>query len=325
MADTNDQLEDYLRTVRRHLRLGPELERQTLAELRSHLAEKTDELRGAGVPEQFVAETAIRSFGRARTVAQLMYEAHSRGTWDEALLASLPHFAIALLFAFNLWRHPVIGPMTLVTIITVTLIGWWRGKPNWLYSWVGYAMVPLLIGGYQLVQPTLDIYAHYVLRTASAVPLWHVVLIAGYAVGSMWIILSTSERVIKRDWVLTSLMLVPLPIVGAWLYNVNRVGGLLGATPSLVHSWDTSLAYVFTVLAAAALVFIRLRQRIWKAAAVITIGVIASSYLVRDFWEVGFFSLLIIAVALLIFLLLPALLENLLTGDRTEGRATHHG
>lgn len=104
-------------------------------------------------------------------------------------------------------------------------------------------------------------------------------------------------------------MLVPLPIIGGWLHSVGMIGGLFQATAPAIHAWEIPLSYVFALFGVSAVIFIRLRQRVWKAAAVIAIGVIAGAYLVRNFWEVGFASLLVTAGVLLLFLLLPALLE----------------
>lgn len=74
------EVRNYLDQVRYHLRLDPLTERQVISELYTHFEEKIAELRAKGVSEKDAAKSAIESFGRARVVARLMYEAYSKGS-----------------------------------------------------------------------------------------------------------------------------------------------------------------------------------------------------------------------------------------------------
>lgn len=162
-----------------------------------------------------------------------MYEAYSKGSWSDTMIASLPHLIIAGLFASHLWHHLLLAPIAFISIVCVTLFGWWHGKPNWLYSWVGYSLVPLLIGGY-VSWPTLKQAASFLLWGHGSFPsIWVLLLICALFVFSLWIIIRTTIRVVKRDWILASLMLVPLPILGSGLFNIEQVGGLFQATGSV--------------------------------------------------------------------------------------------
>ena len=181
-------------------------------------------------------------------------------------------------------------------------------------------MAPLLIAGYQLRDVIVRIYGFFFLGIGQPVPFWVLFLVVFYCGISLWIVISTAMRVIRRDWILTSLMLVPLPIICGWLQNIEKIGGLFGQTRPIFYTWDLPLAYVFALLGVASVLFIRLRQRVCKAAAVIAIGVIAGAYLMRNFWEAGFFSLLLTAAVLLVLLLLPALLETRVSRGYSEQR-----
>ncbi len=92
------EIRSYLHEVHAHLNLAPQTERRVLAELYSHLREKVSELELTGRPEQESVHEALASFGSARLVARLTYEAFSRGSWVEALICAQPHLiATALL------------------------------------------------------------------------------------------------------------------------------------------------------------------------------------------------------------------------------------
>ena len=156
--------------------MDPATEQIVLEELRTHFQEKVEDLSSGDIGDEDPADVAIKSFGRARSVARLMYEAHSKGSWSEALLASIPHFLMAFLFSLHLWRHPLLSPLLLVVIITVTLFGWWRGKPNRVYSWVGYSMAPMLVVACQFQSEIIGIYRYVILRSGQPVPVWLFVL-----------------------------------------------------------------------------------------------------------------------------------------------------
>ena len=67
-----------------------------------------------------------------------MYEAHSQGTWKQALMAALPHLLFALVFALDWWRG--IGWLAIVLglVLVTAVYGWWHGRPVWSFTWLGY-------------------------------------------------------------------------------------------------------------------------------------------------------------------------------------------
>ncbi|MFQ6121538.1 MAG: hypothetical protein ACE5LA_00540 [Dehalococcoidales bacterium] len=276
--------------------------------------------------ERDAVRDAIRCFGRARVVARLMYEAYSKGSWSEAAITSLPHLIIAGLFVTHLWHHLVLAPIAFASIVLVTLFGWWHGKPNWLYSWVGYSLLPLLIIGYS---------SRFVAKQTVSFLLWeeglppNVWLLGVYLIFcflSLWIIVSTTIRVVKRDWILASLMLVPLPILGSWIFKIEQLGGLFQNAGATLYQWDVAMASVLIVLGVTSATFVRLRQRVLKVGALITIGSISLAMVSHNLWgSLGLFGMLTLSLSMLAFLLIPALVEARIGHGEQKGEAWWSG
>ncbi len=280
-----------------------------MRELLTHFEEKIAELRQKGINEKDATRMAIDSFGRARAVARLMYEAYSKGDWFDAATAALPHLIIAGLFATHLWHYPILAPLVLLIIVGVTVLGWWHGTPNWLYSWIGYAFVPLLIAGYELRFVLLQT-ASFFLGEGEVLPDTGLLLVVGVLICfSLWIIIRTTVRVIKRDWVLASLLLLPLPLVGGWLVETEPVGGIFGGAPALLQQWDAALGLAFVVLASASVIFIRLRQRTLKAGVIMVVGAAARVIAGPNPWGGSGLGLFVVFLLSLGFLFAPAVID----------------
>ncbi|MBI2847891.1 MAG: hypothetical protein HYX83_01815 [Chloroflexi bacterium] len=312
------EVRNYLEDVRTHLHLGPIAEKQVLRELVSYFHDKMEELKTTGLTEAKAAEEAIKSCGRARVVAQLTYEAYSQGSWAEATAASLPHLIAASLFAWHLWSQPVLSPVVFLAIVGVTLFGWWRGKPSWLYPWIGYSLAPLLVAVFisrdTIIQTVVFLFRGY----GSVPPLWRVLPVVVLIGISLWVIIRTTTRVARRDWILASLMLVPLPILATWLYNIEQTGGFFSDNIA-VHQWDDSLARVFIVLAIASIVFTRLRRRTFKIWALTILGAIAGAMAIGRFWgDIGFLGVLAASLLSLVSLYILTLLGSRVEREEEE-------
>ncbi|MBM4433154.1 MAG: hypothetical protein FJ025_04065 [Chloroflexi bacterium] len=309
------EIKNYLDKVRLHLHLDPATERQVIGELDTYFQEKVAELRQKDVSEKEAVKKAIESFGRARVVARLMYEAYSRGSWSDAVIASLPHLLLASLFASHLWRNPIVASVAFISIVCVTLFGWWHGKPNWLYSWIGYSLTPLLIAGYASIS-TIRQAISFSINGGPFPSVWAVLAVCALFAFSLFIIIKTTNRVVKRDWILASIMLVPLPILGSWLFNIEGAGGLFQGTASALHQWDMPMASAFAMLGVTSAVFIRLRRRVLKVGAVTIVGSIALAMVGHNLWGgLGFFGLLGLFLLMLVFLFTPALIESKVRHD----------
>lgn len=309
-AEMLTEINKYLCEVRENLHLDPFTEKKIIGELYTYFQEKINELQLQGYTEKEAAKDAIRSCGRARVIARLMYEAHSKGSWIEAVLSSQPHLIVAVLFGTHLWSNPIFVTISFILIVGITLLGWWHGKPNWLYSWTGYALLPLLLSGFIC----RHIVANRVHLLISGDSLWGsggmlVLLVLFYAF-SIWLVLSTTIRVIRRDWILASLMLVPLPILGIWISNIERFFILVESVSESIYRWDLVMATIFCVLSLACILFIRLRQRALKVGAIILGGIIGGLIIMRYMTvNISFFGLLFVSFLLMLFLVSPALLE----------------
>jgi hypothetical protein len=314
------EVRGYLTDIRLRLHLEPAIEKQVIGELHSHFQEKIDELHENGLSEEEAAREAVRSFGRTKVVARMMYEAYSKGDWSEALLSAFPHLIVACLFIFHLWYHPILASSVFIMLVGVTLFGWWRGKPNWLYSWIGYALIPLIIGGYASLTVLERTVSFFLSGSGSLPDIWILLLVGIFFTCSIWIIIRTTIRVARRDWILASLMLTPLPVLGSWLFNIERMGGLFNGGLAAFSQWDTSMALVLFVLAVASATFIRLRKRIFKGIALLTLALISTTIIGNILWDnQGFFGFLTVSVLSLLFLLSPVLLQTRLSHGKSSG------
>jgi hypothetical protein len=311
------EVKSYLDEVRTHLHLDPHTERRVINELYSHFQEKMSDLQQEGMPEADATAEALTSFGEARSIARMMYEAYSRGSWLEALISCQPHLIVAALFATHVWRSPVLLGAAFAAIMIITLLGWRNGVPNWLYSWVGYAVLPLLILSYMSFDPVTRTILFVMRGVGSPAPLWQLAVLTGLYAFTIWLIASATVTVARRDWILVSLMLLPLPVLGIWIISVTQSEGfLLNALHGLesrFSRWDTAMANFFVVLGVTTALFIRIRQRAIKVAAVIAVGIIGGAAAATSIWGVlGTFRLIAVSVCLLLFLTVPFLLRALL-------------
>lgn len=304
------EIRNYLDDVRSHLHLDPAIEKQVVIELYTYFQEKISDLRKTGLSEKAAARTAVKSFGRTKVVARLMYESYSKGDWGEALLSALPHLMVAGLFITHLWYHPILAPISFVILVGVTLYGWWHGKPNWLYSWIGYALLPLMIGGYASFA-VFEQTVFFMFGGNGTLPsIWILLCVFAFIAFSLWVIIRTTIRVVKRDWILASLMLAPLPVIGSWLFHIEQMGGLFQGNSAAFYQWDASMGMVLVVLAVASATFVRLRKRLFKGIALMTLVFISMTIIGHILWEnQGFFGFLAISILSLLFLISPLLLK----------------
>ena len=125
---------DYIHAVARQLHLEPSQEREISLELEAHLEDKAAELQAQGLDQQAAQDLAVRGMGSGLTVAKGMYEVHSPGVWRDVLLATVPHFLLAALFALHLWSHYFLVSLLIIGITLVTWKNWRAGNPSkWSY------------------------------------------------------------------------------------------------------------------------------------------------------------------------------------------------
>ncbi len=304
----------YLDEVKAHLHLDPPTEHRLITELSTHFEEKVSDLAQEGMSEEQAVQSAVASFGDARSIARLLYEAHSRGSWTDALIGCQPHLIVAALFATHVWRHPLMLAAAFAAIAIIAMLAWRNGSSLWMYSWIGYAVLPLLIVSYLSLDPVSRTVAFLFSGHGAPAPFWHLGLLGLLDVFTAWLIASTAVAVARRDWLLLSLMLLPLPILGLWLITVTQSAGVvvdaLRGLETGFSRWDGAMGTVFVVLGVTTALFVRLRQRALKVGAVIALGIIGGAAAARSLWGgMGLFQTVAVAICFFLFLTVPLLLR----------------
>jgi hypothetical protein len=295
----------YLEEVRSHLYLKTDLEKQLINELNSHLQQKIDDLTSQGLSEEDAIHQAILSFGRAENVARLLYEACCKGSWADALKLSFPHFLAAVLFVSSpLHKTEVLLPLFGI-FISVSLFAWARGKPDWLYSWVGYTLLPLFAGGF-LLAPAITQSFEAIFGEGAWPSTGLLIEVALYYLLTIWVVLRISLQVIKRDWLLASLMLAPVPIIGCWLFYTQQAGGFYAGME--FDYLNQPVAQALMVLGFTSVLFIRMRRRVLKAGVAITVSAISMMVVGQALWgDIGFFGLLGLSLFSMLVFIIPAI------------------
>ena len=289
-------LSNYLDDVRVNLRLDLSTEQDVMNELEAHIEDHLQEMRQAGLSEEEAANKCVKLLGSARLVARQIYEAHSQGNWRQALLAAMPHLLFALLFIMN-WWHGISGLSIMLALTLGTVIyGWYHNKPTWLFPWLGYYLLPVLVAGACLL---------YLPK------LWSWLAIAIYVPLALWSIYSVIVQTIKRDWLYSSLMLLPIPIVIGWFLAVEADGRFSALSIQRIHYLSPWIGLSFLALATAVTTFIRLRQR-WLKIAILMISGLLTLTMVAYYanGRLGLTTFLVLAVVMLGLFLSPALAER---------------
>src|SRR4030043_208597 len=144
-------LTQYLESIRFDARLEDSDETGVMSELEAHIEDKLQELTDSGLNKEEAVRTCLNQMGSTKSIARQIYEAHSQGSWKQVLLASMPHFLFGLLFVLNWWHYPGWLSLVLVLILATTVYGWCHGKPTWVFPWLGYTLLPGVIGSLMLL------------------------------------------------------------------------------------------------------------------------------------------------------------------------------
>ncbi len=292
----------YLEVVKENLKLDPSEKQEVLRELESHVEDRLQELRESGLSEEEAATSCLGLLGSAKLVARKLYEAHSQGTWKQTLLASMPHLLFGLLFALNWWQDIGWLLIAIVLIIGIALYGWWHSKPSWLFPWLGYSLVPLVAAGLLLL---------YLPRVWS----WLVVLL--YIPLVLWLVGSIIVQTIKRDWLYSTLMLLPVPIILGWVLIAGSGEKFPESSLERLQNFAPWIAVSFLILGVTVAIFIRLRQRLLKVAALLILGLLTLvmvAYCAKGILNLPAFLLL--TILMLSLFLVPSLVERKLRYSR---------
>jgi hypothetical protein len=204
-------IEEYLHDVKNNLRLEASDEKEIITELANHIEDEVKELKKNGLLDEDAVNTCIRFLGSAKSVAHQIYEAHSQGSWRQALMASLPHLLFGLVFTLNWWRGMGWLLAMLIIVLGTTVYGWWNRKSTWLFPWLGYSLLPVIVAGLSLL---------YLPRALA----WVAIIV--YLPLALWLIYRVVSRTLRKDWLYLSLMLLPMPIIISWFLVSEWKGGL---------------------------------------------------------------------------------------------------
>jgi len=291
-------LSHYLDSVRENLRLDHSMESEVIHELETHIEDELQELKETGLSEEEAANTCLKLLGSAKLLARQIYEAHSQGSWTQALLAAMPHMLFGLLFVVSWWRG--IGWLlgTLVLVLSMAVYGWWRGKPAWLFPWLGYSLLPVVAAGLLLL------YLPHA---------WSWVAIAIYLPLALWLLYSITVKTIRRDWLYTSLMLLPVPTIIGWFMVVEPINKLPAYWLQNIEDFAPWIGLTFLAFALTVATFIRLRKR-WLRVSVLVVSGLLTLTMITYYTEgrLSLPALLVLIVVMLLLLLSPALVERTL-------------
>jgi len=271
-------------------------EKEIISELATHIEDEVQELKKHGLRDEEATKTSIRLLGSAKSVARQIYEAHSQGSWQQALMASLPHILFGLLFTLN-WLRGIGGMLVmLIFVLAIAVWGWWHDRSTWIFPWLGYSLLPVIAAGLSLL---------YLPRALS----WIAILI--YIPLAIWLILRIFKQTIKNDWVYLSLMLLPIPIIICWFLVAQWKGYLDANTLDRLTQYGPFIGISFMTLGFGVVSFVRIRRRWLKIFVLFTTGVITLGLISFYTWgKIDFISFLLLLLLLASIFFIPALLEN---------------
>jgi hypothetical protein len=79
-------IDEYLNRIKDNLNLESEDKNEVISELATHIEDEVQELQKGGLRYEDAVNTCLRFLGSAKAVAQQIYEAHSQGSWQQALI-----------------------------------------------------------------------------------------------------------------------------------------------------------------------------------------------------------------------------------------------
>jgi len=241
----------YLNRFKACLKIDQTIRDGVAEELYTHLEDKSRELEENGLSREEAGKIAIQSLGSPELIAQQIYETHAQGSWKEALFSALPHFLVALLFTSYYWQNIVYVSIILALIVGIAIYGWHRGKPIWLFPWLGYYLMPVVVTGILLLSLPQG---------------WGWIAALIYIPLALFVFIHIVRQTARRDWLYASLMLAPMLVTFTWFSSLGTGNELLtnGIWPASLQTNALWIVISFIALAGATIAFIRLKPRRYK-------------------------------------------------------------
>ena len=237
----------YLNRFKASLQIDHAIRDGVAEELSTHLEEKTQELEEKGLSREEASKLAVQSLGSPELIAKQIYETHAQGSWKEATFSALPHLLVALLFTSYYWQNVVYASIILSATVGIAIYGWRRGKPVWLFPWLGYYLMPVVISGILLLSLPQG---------------WGWVAALIYIPLVLFVFIYIVRQTARRDWLYASLMIAPMVVTFTWFSSLGRGNELLASDwAARLQTNALWIVVSFVALAAATIAFIRLKQR----------------------------------------------------------------
>jgi hypothetical protein len=240
----------YLNRFKDCLHIDQTIRDGVAEELYTHLEDKTQELEENGLSREEAGKIAVQSLGSPELIAQQIYETHAQGSWKEALFSALPHLLVALLFTSYYWQNIVYASIILALTVGIAIYGWHRGKPIWLFPWLGYYLMPVVISGILLLSLPQG---------------WGWIAALIYIPLALFVFIHIVRQTARRDWLYASLMLAPMLVTFTWFSSLGTGNELLAS--DWIARLQTNALWIvisFIALAGATIAFIRLKPRRYK-------------------------------------------------------------
>jgi len=237
----------YLNRFKACLQIDQTIRDGVAEELYTHLEDKTQELEENGLSREEASKIAVQSLGSPELIAQQIYETHAQGSWKEALFSALPHLLVALLFTSYYWQNIVYVSIILALTVGIAIYGWHRGKPIWLFPWLGYYLMPVVITGILLLSLPQG---------------WGWIAALIYIPLALFVFIHIMRQTARRDWLYASLMLAPMLVTFTWFSSLGTGNELLAS--DWIARLQTNALWIvisFIALAGATIAFIRLKPR----------------------------------------------------------------
>lgn len=305
----SSEVAGYFERLRNHLRLGDTFESDdVMRELSAHVEDRVAELVRTGMSPSRAEHAVLSGFGRPRTLAHLVRQAHLVTPWADALLGAAAFVFLAVIVGAELWHVPAFAAGGAGLVVALTLYGLWQGRPSWFYPWAGAALTLPLAAGYIAFA-----VLHREAPALTAGP--HALALAGVAGAllyfpiGLFVVAAAVLVAVRRDWLDASVLLSPLPGVLVEIIAVHRAGGLASGGQPLTGS--ALLFGVYLGMAIATLAFLRASTRNVKVMTLVgsAVGLWAVSTLLVDPGG-GIVALAARGALLVGFLLSPALVAR---------------
>jgi len=304
------EVREFLNGVRLQLKLDSSSEKEILSELYAHFEDRVEDLQESGLTEEEATRIASREFGPSKEVAEELHDVHSISDWPQAVMAALPHLLFGLLFAFRQWANAFWLSIIIISVFGAVAYGWKHNKPTWFFTWLGYALTPLLVVGLLLLDKALGAGV-----LSSSWWLWASVVVYFSIVAAMCTIILVHTW--RRDWLLGSLSVLPFLAVIGWVLTDRWSGGLI-AGEGFLHGLEPWIALSFLALAGIVIIFTRLKKR-WLRVGVLLVAALVILIMMASACgrSVNLANLVVLAIIALAIVLGPALVDRRL-GPREE-------